>query len=188
MFLKKKRKSGVRQKQKYKIKDFIKEFLTLPVLLLTLIACLFIGSFVVQIIAEDTSNSSIIDLDKLLRKNSYEKETGHRIQIEILNGCGQRYIAKMYQDFLRYEGYDVMDARNANSTDYKHSMIQMHRGDPKMGSHLSNLIGINDSLILKKPDESLMFDLTLIIGNDLEKLVSYNSAILYHPNKMLILD
>jgi len=180
----KKRKSGVKPKQKNKVKDFI----TAPVLLLTLIASLFIGSFIIQITTESSPNSSIRDLNKLLRKNLYEKETGHRIQIEILNGCGKRHIAKMYQDFLRYEGYDVMDTKNANSSDYKYSIIQMHRGDPKMAFHLSNLIGINDSLVVEKLDESLMFDLTLIIGNDLEELASYNSAILYHPNKMLILD
>ena len=57
-----------------------------------------------------------------------------------------------------------------------------------MASHLSSVIGINDSLIFKDIDESLMFDLTLIIGDDYSDLISYNSAISYHPNKLLILE
>ena len=57
-----------------------------------------------------------------------------------------------------------------------------------MASHLSSVIGVNDSLIFKDIDESLMFDLTVIIGDDYSDLISYNSAISYHPNKLLILE
>jgi len=174
---KKKRQSGVKLKQKYKIK----EFFNVPISLLTLIACLFIGSFIIQIMSENNSKSSIVDLDKLLTKNLYEKETGHRIQIEILNGCGQRYIARMYQNFLRHEGYDVMGAKNASSFDYEHSTVQLHRGDSTMAVYLSDLMGLHDSLVIEKLDESLMFDLTLIIGSDFKELESYDQAMRYYP-------
>ena len=180
---KKKRKSGVKKKQGFNLKDFF----TTPITILTVISLIFISSFIFQLFVEEKQQTSIIDFEKLLRKNSYEQKTGHRIQIEILNGCGQRYIAKMYQDFLRYEGYDVMDAKNASSK-YEHSTIYLHRGDPEMASHLSEVVGVGDSLIIENIDESLMFDLTLVIGNDYTELDSYNSAIPYHPNKLLILD
>jgi len=174
---KKKRQSGVKPKQKYKIK----EFFNVPISLLTLIACLFIGSFIIQMMSENNSKSSIVDLDKLLTKNLYEKETGHRIQIEILNGCGQRYIASMYQNFLRHEGYDVMGAKNASSFDYEHSTVQLHRGDSTMAVYLSDLMGLHDSLVIEKLDGSLMFDLTLIIGSDFKELESYDQAMRYYP-------
>ena len=174
---KKKRQSGVKPKQKYKIKDFF----NLPILLLTLIACLFIGSFIIQMMSENNSKSSIVDLDKLLTRNLYEEKTGHRIQIEILNGCGQRYIASMYQNFLRHEGYDVIAAKNASSFDHEHSMVQLHRGDSTMAVYLSDLMGVHDSLVIEKLDESLMFDLTLIIGSDFKELGSYDQAMRYYP-------
>ena len=174
---KKKRQSGVKPKQKYKIGDFF----SLPVSLLSLITCLFIGSFIIQMMSKNNSKSSIVDLDKLLTKNLYEEETGHRIQIEILNGCGQRYIASMYQNFLRHEGYDVMAAKNASSFDYEYSMVQLHRGDSTMAAYLSDLMGVHDSLVIEKLDESLMFDLTLIIGSDFKELESYDQAMRYYP-------
>jgi hypothetical protein len=180
---KKKRKSGVKKKQRFNLKDFF----TIPVTSLTLISLMLISSFIFQLSVKEKQKTSIIDFEKLLRKNSYEKKTGHRIQIEILNGCGQRYIAKMYQDFLRYEGYDVMDAKNAGSK-YEHTTVYLHRGDPEMALHLSSVVGVNDSLIIKRIDESLMFDVSIVIGNDFTELDSYNSAIPYHPNKLLILD
>ena len=72
MFLKKKKKrqSGVKPKQKHKIKNFF----NLPISLLTLITCLFIGSFIIQMVSENNSKSSIVDLNKLLTKNLYEEE------------------------------------------------------------------------------------------------------------------
>ena len=180
---KKKRKSGVKKKQKINLK----EFFTVPIIIFSSITFILISSFVYQLNKEDNSRTSIVDLEKLLRKNSYEQKTGHRIQIEVLNGCGERFVAKMYQDFLRYEGFDVMDAKNSNSK-YNKTTIYIHRGDTEMASHLSSVIGVNDSLIFKDIDESLMFDLTLIIGDDYSDLISYNSAISYHPNKLLILE
>ena len=180
---KKKRKSGVKKKQRFNLK----EFFTVPIIILSILTFIFFSSFIYQLNNKDESRTSIVDLEKLLRKNSYEQKTGHRIQIEVLNGCGERFVAKMYQDFLRYEGFDVMDARNSNSK-YKNTTIYFHRGDTKMATYLSSVIGINDSLILKDIDESLMFDLTLVLGDDFSDLISYNSAISYHPNKLLILE
>ena len=183
---KKKRKSGVKKKQRFSLK----EFFTVPIIILSILTFIFFSSFIYQLNKKDESRTSIVDLEKLLRKNSnsYEQKTGHRIQIEVLNGCGERFVAKMYQDFLRYEeGFDVMDARNSNSK-YKNTTIYIHRGDTKMATYLSSVIGINDSLILKDIDESLMFDLTLVLGDDYSDLISYNSAISYHPNKLLILE
>ena len=180
---KKKRKSGVKKKQRFNLK----EFFTVPIIILSILTFVFFSSFIYQLNNKDESKTSIVDLEKLLRKNSYEQKTGHRIQIEVLNGCGERFVAKMYQDFLRYEGFDVMDTRNSNSK-YKNTTIYIHRGDTKMATYLSSVIGINDSLILKNIDESLMFDLTLVLGDDYSDLVSYNSAISYHPNKLLILE
>ena len=185
MFLKKKkkRKLGVKKKQRFNLK----EFFTVPIIILSILTFIFFSSFIYQLNKKDDIRTSILDLEKLLHKNSYEQKTGHRIQIEVLNGCGERFVAKMYQDFLRYEGFDVMDARNSNSK-YKNTTIYIHRGDNKMATYLSSVIGINDSLIFKDIDESLMFDLTLVLGDDFSDLISYNSAISYHPNKLLILE
>jgi hypothetical protein len=87
----------------------------------------------------------------------------------------------MYQNFLRHEGYDVMGAKNASSFDYEHSTVQLHRGDSTMAVYLSDLMGLHDSLVIEKLDESLMFDLTLIIGSDFKELESYNQAMRYYP-------
>ncbi|SVC45248.1 uncharacterized protein METZ01_LOCUS298102, partial [marine metagenome] len=39
------------------------------------------------------------DLSTLITQTKYEKKTGHKIQIEIRNGCGVSNLARMYTDF-----------------------------------------------------------------------------------------
>ena len=87
----------------------------------------------------------------------------------------------MYKDFLRSEGFDVMDARNASAFNHEFSKIILHRGDSEMANYLANVMEINDSLITRDIDESLMIDLSLIIGMDFKKLHSYDNAVKHYP-------
>jgi len=53
------------------------------------------------------------DLATLLAQSEYEIKTGHRIRIDIQNGCGVPGLAKIYRDYIRAEGIDVLEATNA---------------------------------------------------------------------------
>ena len=170
------RKTAKKRGRKTKKKDVSSSF-NFPIIVLTIISIFFISSFVYEIVY-NRSDAKNINLKELLEKqsNAYEKKTGHRITLEVLNGCGQGKIAVMYQKFLRNEGFDVMDAKNADNYDYEYSKIQIHRGDIEMAYFLSKLMGIHDSLIIKKSDEMLMIDVSLIIGKDFQDLSSYDEV------------
>ena len=58
------------------------------------------------------------DLSTLITKTKYEKKTDHKIQIEIRNGCGVSNLARMYTNFLREQGLDVIDSKNADHFNY----------------------------------------------------------------------
>ena len=55
------------------------------------------------------------ELKKLIVINEYEKRTGYRIRIEILNGCGISGLADKYTNFFRENGYDVIQSKNAEN-------------------------------------------------------------------------
>ena len=172
------------KKRRRKVKkESIFGFLNLPIILLTIISMFFISSFIYEVGYNDKHDTRDINLKEILEasKNAYEKKTGHRIKLEVLNGCGQINVAVMYQDFLRDGGFDVMDAKNASSFNYKFSKILIHRGDIEMAYFLSNIMGIVDSLIIKDIDESLMIDISLIIGKDFKSLNSYDNAAIHYP-------
>ena len=175
MFLKKKH----RYKKK-KSKGYSLPRINPILIILSMIILLFIGSFIFEI-NEDNTRKYQPNLGKLLKKNSYENKTGHRITLSIQNGCGENNIAFMYKNFLREEGFDVMDTKNAQNFNYESSKVILHTDNIEIANYISALMGINDSLINIKYDDNLVVDATLIIGKDFDKLSSYDNASLYYP-------
>ena len=122
------------------------------------------------------------DLGSMITKTSYEKQTGHKIQLEILNGCGVPKLAQMYKFFLRSEGIDVLDSKNASNFDYIETKILHHRGEVKRALAVAKIMQIDDDRIIEDLNETLFFDLTLIIGKDYMNLPSYQNAVLYQQS------
>ena len=121
------------------------------------------------------------NLSTLLTKTPYEKKTGHKIQVEIWNGCGISNLAMMYTDFLRKEGLDVLDSKNADHFNYLETTILHHRGDMNRALVLADILQIDHSKIVEDKNENLFYDLTLIIGQDYMDLPSYRDAVLFQP-------
>ena len=48
------------------------------------------------------------------------------LQIEVLNGCGDKGVADLYANFLRNNSYDVIDYKNADNFDYNASKLIVH--------------------------------------------------------------
>lgn len=119
------------------------------------------------------------DLNTLITKTTYEKKTGHKIQIEIRNGCGIPKLARMYTNFLRSEGMDVLDSKNANNFNYTETKILHHRGELGRALVLAGIMMIDESRIIEDKNEILFYDLTLIIGKDYINLPSYRNAVLH---------
>jgi len=126
-------------------------------------------------------DANYLDLSTLLTKTSYEKKTGHKIQVEIWNGCGITNLAVMYTDFLRNEGLDVLDSKNADHFNYLETTILHHRGEKNRALVLAEILKIDENSIVDDKNENLFYDMTLIIGKDYIDLPSYRDAVLFQP-------
>ena len=141
----------------------------------------FLTSGVNRIFFNSGIDANYPDLSTLLTKTPYEKKTGHKIQVVILNGCGISNLAMMYTDFLRNEGLDVLDSKNADHFNYLKTTILHHRGDINRASVLADILKIDKSSIVNDKNENLFYDMTLIIGKDYIDLPSYRDAVLFQP-------
>ena len=141
----------------------------------------FLTSGINRIFFNSGIDADYPDLSTLLTKTSYEKKTGHKIQVEIWNGCGISNLAVMYKDFLRNEGLDVLDSKNADHFNYLETIILHHRGDINRALVLVDILKIDKSSIVDDKNENLFYDLTLIIGKDYIDLPSYRNAVLFQP-------
>mgnify|MGYP001194840501 CR=1 FL=1 len=95
-----------------------------------------------------------------------------RAEIEVLNGCGEAGIANLFTKFLRSEGYDVIEIKNADNFKYKETIILFHNEEIKgKAKVLSEILDINQDNI--KFSKSSVWDLSLIIGSDYKNLSSF---------------
>ena len=139
----------------------------------------FFISFIDNLFFDDGITHDRPDLATLITKTKYEEKTGHKITVEIHNGCGIPKLANLYTEFLRNEGFDVIDSRNADNFDHIKTQILHHQGDKARAQSLSKIMKIDKSLIIDEQSPYLIHDLTLILGRDYQQLESYQKAVIH---------
>ena len=172
------RKRSNRRKSIKRIKTIVSN-VTLGIMAILILG--FFTSGINRIFFNSGIDTNYQDLSILLTKSNYEKKTGHKIQVEIWNGCGISNLAMMNTDFLRKEGFDVLDSKNADHFNYSKTTILHHRGDINRALVLVDILKIDKSSIVDDKNENLFYDLTLIIGKDYIDLPSYRNAVLFQP-------
>jgi hypothetical protein len=100
------------------------------------------------------------------------------IQIEILNGCGINGIAKIFQSYLREQGFDVVNTDNylvggKRHWDLKESKIIDHMGHTEQAEALARSLGISLDKIEVKESETAIYDMSVVIGKDYKKLKGF---------------
>jgi len=148
---------------------------------ISLIVLGFVISGIDQLFFNTGIDTEFPDLSTLITQTTYEKKTGHKIEVEVLNGCGIPKLALMYTHYLRSEGIDVEAYKNADNSNYIETKILQHRGEIERALELANIMMIDKNKIIQDKDENLMFDLTLILGKDYVNLLSYSNALNYQP-------
>ena len=170
------RKRPSRRKAKKNLKTFVSN-VTLGILAVLVFG--FLTSGINRIFFNSGIDADYPDLSTLLTKTPYEKKTGHKIQVEIWNGCGISNLAVMYTDFLRNEGLDVLASKNADHFNYLATTILHHRGEINRALVLADILKIDENSIVDDKNENLFYDMTLIIGKDYIDLPSYRNAVLF---------
>lgn len=118
-----------------------------------------------------------LDLSELLITSSYENETGNKINIQLLNGCGEKYLAEKYTTFFIKNGHDVLEKANAPHFEYPKTKIisRIIKLDP--AHNIADLLGIPVEEIETDIDNNQTCDITLILGKDYTKLKSFDKVL-----------
>jgi len=104
-----------------------------------------------------------------------------KIQVEVLNGCGEQGIAKILTDRLREKGYDVVNSGNyiekgkTNFNVQKSKIIdQINTNESSaQANELAELAGIGANLVESFENPSPISDMTIVIGKDFTNLAIF---------------
>ena len=129
----------------------------------------------------NNQKEEIVDLSLLINKTKSEKLTGDKIQVEIQNGCGLKGIAKLYANFLRNKGYDVISFKNASHFNYNKTELIIHKKDTSnFISEIVDILQINSNLVSYNYNDNFIYEMTIIIGNDYNNLESFDEVSMYY--------
>lgn len=131
---------------------------------LSITVIIMLSSFIMRI-SSPVIDSSIDDNIKITNQE--------RIQISILNACGQNGYAAKTDKFLRNYKFDTVEIGNYDE-EIEKSIIIDRLGDLTSAKKVAYAMGIPDSLIITKLDSSLFVRTTVVIGKDYNKLAPFN--------------
>ena len=101
------------------------------------------------------------------------------VQIEVLNGCGDKGVADLYANYLRNNDFDVIDYKNADNFDYNSSKIIVHSNNLAVES-VAELFQIDQKNVDYLFNENIFYDMTLIVGKDYKQLESFDKVSKYY--------
>ena len=101
------------------------------------------------------------------------------IQIEILNGCGVNGVAKSFQNYLREQGFDVVNTENYSENnklrwDVEQSFIIDHVDNIEQAEAVARSLKIPEERVVKKNTANPIYDISVVIGKDYRQLNGAN--------------
>ena len=91
---------------------------------------------------------------------------GDEIHIEILNGSTNPGQAQSLRNYFVEYGFNIVHYGNAPASDYEKTLVIDRIGRPSLAGRIADIINCQE--VHTKIDDTLMVDVTIIIGNDFE--------------------
>jgi hypothetical protein len=101
---------------------------------------------------------------------------GEIIQVEVRNGAGVDHLAERTTQYLRDQGFDVVDVGNHSSFDQERSVVIDRIGNPEAARNVANALGIPPERVRKDVKPQYYLDASVILGHDYEQLRPFQEA------------
>lgn len=116
-----------------------------------------------------------IPVDKSSNQQQYYSPIEKKIQLEILNGCGESGVAKQLSNLLKKEKYDIVNSGNYMEKgkinwEVEETRIIDQVGNQENARNLADVMGVLYTNVETYDNVSPIADLTIIIGKDYKTL------------------
>jgi LytR cell envelope-related transcriptional attenuator len=92
------------------------------------------------------------------------RTAGGRVRVGVLNGGGVSGLAADATNYLRDEGFDVVDIGNEASFGRDSSVVLDRVGDVAAARAVADALGIR--IVRSEPDSNLYLDVSVLLGSD----------------------
>jgi hypothetical protein len=129
-----------------------------------------------QIPESETETINTVPVEPEEEEEIQPSPLAHTIQIEVLNGCGVNGIAKIFQERLRENGFDVVNTENYVikgkvywNVDQTFVIDQI--GVAEQAKAIAKALGIPLSNIESRENPAAIYDISVVVGKDYKKYI-----------------
>ncbi len=99
----------------------------------------------------------------------------HHLDVEVLDGVGNMRIAQKATDYLRAQGYDVVEMKKNLEGVADRSFVLDRSGNFDAAVKVAVALGIPPNKVFQKIDRNLYLDVSVTIGKDFATLKAFQS-------------
>ena len=110
-------------------------------------------------------------INKPALNHSGANDTGRRIQVSVLNGCGVPGIAMKVTEHLRSLEYDVVEIGNYETAALDRSMVIDWINDSTVARKIAAALDVPRSRIIRKRNNRELVDFSVVLGKDYSQLI-----------------
>lgn len=104
-------------------------------------------------------------------RTSAVRPAHEKVQVEVLNGCGKVGIGQRVRDYLRTQGFDVVNIENAEDFQFPETIVLDRRGQTAVSdAALAVAQALGTTHVILQRNDDRMVDVTAIIGQDYDQL------------------
>ena len=92
------------------------------------------------------------------------------LQLDVLNGCGTKGIGAKFTDYLRTQGFDVVESKNYKSFQIPQTLVIDRIGDLTAARRVATALGVKENNIVQQLNLDYFVDISVIIGKDYTQL------------------
>lgn len=135
------------------------------------------SSYQKQVVDEGSMSLTADDTSADMHLQEQPAPFEHKIQIEILNGCGKSGVAKIFQRYLRDQGFDVVNTENyvKNGSVFwqvEKSFVIDQIGVKGQAKTVAKSLGIPVEYVESRQSPNAIYDVSVVIGKDYKNLIS----------------
>lgn len=134
--------------------------------ILSLVLCLII-IVIIFIIANNNFSTRGNETGSLSLSNN------RALEIEVLDGVGRTMVAQRMTDFLRSQGYDVVEMKKNIDGLVDRSYVLDRSGNLDAARKLATILDIPKDKVFQKIDRNMYLDITVVVGKDYSNLRAF---------------
>lgn len=92
------------------------------------------------------------------------------IQLDVLNGCGAKGVGSRFTEYLRANGFDVVEMKNYKSFQVRQTLVVDRIGDLALARSVAKALGVDEKNVIQQLNPDYFVDLSVIIGKDYQEL------------------